>query len=61
MLLTASDIAKQLRVHRQRVYEWLRLPPEQGGIPHYSFGNTKRVDPNDFEKWLKKQKIKNKE
>lgn len=53
MLITAGEIAKELRVHRQRVYEWLNIPAEQGGLPHYTFGKIKRVDREAFEQWKK--------
>lgn len=58
MFITESDIAKELRVHRQRVYEWLNLKPEHGCIPHYQFGKVKRVDREQFEELLKQKLVK---
>lgn len=55
MLITVAEIAKELRVHRQRVYEWLNTPASQGGLPHYQFGSTKRVDREVFNQWLKER------
>lgn len=55
MLLTAAEIAKILRIDRRRVYELLQLKPEHGGIPHYEFGRTKRVDFEMFEKWMQER------
>lgn len=54
-LITAQDIAKLLKVSRQRVYELLRLKPEYGGIPYYEIGTSKRVRKQDFENWLQER------
>lgn len=55
-ILTAQDIASYLRISRGSVYEFLKLKPEHGGIPNIAIGLSKRVEKNDFIKWMKDQK-----
>ncbi|QYR20834.1 helix-turn-helix domain-containing protein [Paenibacillus sp. sptzw28] len=55
-ILTAQHIADYLGVSRRRVYEHFQLKAEAGGIPNFSFGNSKRVDKADFIRWKESQK-----
>jgi len=51
-ILTAQDIASHLRISRKRVYELMQMSPKHGGIPCFSVGKSRRVERNDFERWL---------
>ncbi|MEJ8306633.1 helix-turn-helix domain-containing protein [Saccharibacillus sacchari] len=55
-ILTAADIAGYLKISRRRVYEFLLLEPEQGGIRHAKFGASKRIERSDFIDWVENQK-----
>lgn len=55
-VMTAADIAGYLKISRRRVYEFLLLDPEQGGIRHAKFGTSKRIERADFIEWVEKQK-----
>ncbi len=55
-IMTAADIAGYLKISRRRVYEFLLLDPAQGGIRHAKFGASKRVEREDFIKWVESQK-----
>jgi len=55
-MMTAADIAGYLKISRRRVYEFLLLDPEQGGIRHAQFGASKRVERADFFDWIEKRK-----
>jgi hypothetical protein len=54
--LTAQHISDFLQISRRRVYELFQLHKEQGGIPNFEIGISKRVDKSDFRKWLSKKK-----
>lgn len=54
--LTANHIADYLQISRRRVYELFQLHTEQGGIPNFEIGISKRVDKSDFEKWIIQRK-----
>ncbi|PGR96903.1 DNA-binding protein [Priestia megaterium] len=55
-MLTAQHIAKYLGISRRRVYELLQLSEEVGGIKCFQIGASKRVDKEDFFKWIEKKK-----
>lgn len=54
--LTAQQISEFLGISRKTVYELLKVPVEQGGIPHYEIGHSKRVEKADFKQWIKQLK-----
>jgi excisionase family DNA binding protein len=59
--LTATHISQFLGISRRRIYELFQIQEDQGGIPNYEIGASKRVDKSDFEKWIsqkKEEKIK---
>lgn len=61
-ILTAQDIAEYLVISRRRVYELFQLHPDHGGIPNFDIGFSKRVQKEDFIKWIgrrKEEKVKN--
>jgi predicted transcriptional regulator len=62
MWMTAQDIADELHISRQSVYDVMRMPSEKGGLVFYCFGvsktASKRVKRVDFEKWLEGRKVK---
>ena len=51
-ILTPAMIAKYLGIGRGRVYDYLRTPPIQGGLPHFMIGAHMRIRKVDFLKWL---------
>jgi excisionase family DNA binding protein len=55
-ILTAQHIAKYLGISRRRVYELLQMSEEAGGIRCFQIGLSKRVDKDDFFKWIEKKK-----
>jgi len=55
-ILTAKHIAEYLKISRRRVYELFQLNPEYGGIPNFEIGASKRVEKDDFIKWISEQK-----
>lgn len=55
-ILTAQHIAKYLGISRRRVYELLQMREEAGGIKCFQIGFSKRVDKDDFFKWIEKKK-----
>ena len=55
-ILTAKLIATYLGVSRRRVYELFQLNPKHGGIPNFEIGASKRVDKQDFIKWIEDRK-----
>lgn len=55
-IMTAADVAGYLKISRRRVYEFLLLDPEQGGIRHAEIGQTKRIERVDFLDWFENQK-----
>ncbi|OEH91970.1 helix-turn-helix domain-containing protein [Bacillus solimangrovi] len=56
--MTAQQISEFLGISRKTVYELLKVHIEQGGIPNYEIGNSKRVDKVDFMQWIKQLKEK---
>ncbi|MCY9737939.1 helix-turn-helix domain-containing protein [Paenibacillus alvei] len=54
-ILTASDIAKYLKLSRRRVYELFDLSPEMGGIPNFNIGLSRRVRKEDLMEWIGEQ------
>lgn len=54
--LTAQHIADFLQISRRRVYKLFQLHKEQGGIPNFEIGTSKRVDKSDFKNWLIQKK-----
>jgi excisionase family DNA binding protein len=60
-ILTAKHIAEYLSLSRKRVYELFQIIPTAGGIPNFDIGASKRVDKQEFIKWIddrKQEKIK---
>ncbi len=55
-ILTAQDIASYLHISRRRVYELFQMRESNGGIRSFSIGNSKRVDKQDFIRWIEKRK-----
>jgi excisionase family DNA binding protein len=54
--LTALNISQFLQISRRRVYELFQIPVDKGGIPHFKIGASKRVDKDDFKKWINEMK-----
>ncbi|WP_078382366.1 helix-turn-helix domain-containing protein [Sutcliffiella halmapala] len=54
--LTAQHISDFLGISRRRVYELFNMTEFAGGIPSFNIGNTKRVDKEDFKKWIQSRK-----
>lgn len=55
-ILTAQDIADFLRIGRKRVYELMDLAPDHGGIPNFSVGRSRRVEREEFKRWIEQRK-----
>ncbi|WP_313635013.1 helix-turn-helix domain-containing protein [Exiguobacterium sp.] len=45
-----------LGISRRRVYELMQLSEEAGGIRCFKIGASKRVDKEDFVKWIERKK-----
>ncbi|MEB1808958.1 MAG: helix-turn-helix domain-containing protein [Bacillaceae bacterium] len=56
--LTANHISHFLGISRRRVYELFQTHIDQGGIPNYEIGISKRVDKEDLKLWITQQKEK---
>ncbi|HUX46632.1 MAG TPA: helix-turn-helix domain-containing protein [Desulfosporosinus sp.] len=54
-ILTAQHISSFLGISR-RVYELFQLNPNFGGIPNFDIGASKRVEKQDFFKWIEARK-----
>lgn len=54
--LTAQQISDFLVVSRKRIYELFRIPAEQGGIPNFKVGTTKKTHKVDLKHWIMKMK-----
>jgi excisionase family DNA binding protein len=54
--LTAQQISNFLKISRKSVYELFRIPAEQGGIPYFQVGGTKKTDKEDLKHWITKMK-----
>lgn len=48
--LTPQDIMKHLQLGRDKAYEICRLP----GFPAIKIGQSYRIDPEEYKKWLKR-------
>lgn len=57
-MLTAQHIATFLQISRRRVYELFQMKEDAGGIRNFDIGNSKRVDKEDFIRWIETQKEK---
>ncbi|PGV47027.1 helix-turn-helix domain-containing protein [Bacillus sp. AFS037270] len=57
-ILTAQHIADYLGISRRRVYELIQMSEEAGGIRCFTIGLSKRVDKEDFLKWIEMKKNK---
>lgn len=57
--LTANQISQFLGISRRRVYELFQINVNHGGIPHFKIGASKRVDKDDFKKWIEQRKKEN--
>lgn len=55
-ILTAQHISDYLGICRRRVYELFQLSPEEGGIPSFDIGLSRRVEKQDFLGWIRSQK-----
>lgn len=56
--ISAKHIAKFLGISRRRVYELLQIHEDNGGIPNFSIGTSKRVEKSDFQQWITNKKKK---
>jgi excisionase family DNA binding protein len=54
--LTAQHISQFLGISRRRVYELFQAHVEQGGIPNFEIGASKRVEKSDFKNWIAQRK-----
>jgi excisionase family DNA binding protein len=54
-ILTPSMIAKYMRIGRGKVYQYLKMSPHHGGIPHMMCGAHMRIRRIDFMRWLDAQ------
>ncbi|KQL57131.1 MULTISPECIES: helix-turn-helix domain-containing protein [Bacillaceae] len=54
--LTALHISHFLGISRRRVYELFQIQVQQGGIPNFQIGASKRVDKADFKQWITQRK-----
>lgn len=54
--LTALHISEYLQISRRRVYELFLLHVDEGGIPNFSIGASKRVEKKDFKMWISRKK-----
>ncbi|WP_391117751.1 helix-turn-helix domain-containing protein [Psychrobacillus sp. L3] len=57
--LTAQHISQFLGISRRRVYELFLVHVEQGGIPNFEIGASKRVEKSDLKNWIAHRKEKN--
>ncbi|OMF54664.1 DNA-binding protein [Paenibacillus rhizosphaerae] len=57
-VLTAQNISDILGISRRRVYELFQLSPDEGGIPNYEIGISKRADKADVLAWKESLKTK---
>lgn len=48
--LKPQDIMKHLQLGRDKVYELCRIP----GFPAVKIGSSYRIDPEEYQKWLKR-------
>lgn len=55
-ILTAQNISDYLGISRRRVYELLQLSEELGGIRCLELGASKRVEKEDFFRWIEAKK-----
>lgn len=55
-ILTAQHISSFLGISRRRVYELFQLKQDNGGIPNFDIGASKRVERQDFFKWIEARK-----
>ena len=55
-ILTAQLIANYLGISRRRVYELFQIVPNAGGIPNFEIGLSKRVEKEDFLRWIGERK-----
>ncbi|WP_134705136.1 helix-turn-helix domain-containing protein [Ammoniphilus sp. YIM 78166] len=55
-VLTAQHIASYLHISRRRVYELFQMSEAAGGIRNFDVGNSKRVDKQDFIRWMESRK-----
>lgn len=55
-ILTAQHISDYLGICRRRVYELFQLSTEEGGIPNFDIGLSRRVVKEDLIDWIKERK-----
>lgn len=55
-MLTAQNISDYLGISRKRVYEFMNLSKDQGGLVCIKIGITKRVAKEDFVEWIRERK-----
>lgn len=60
-ILTAQHIATYLGISRGKIYTLFQIKPVAGGIPSFNIGASKRVEKEDFVKWIEEQKSKKSE
>jgi hypothetical protein len=55
-ILSAQHIANYLQISRRRVYELFQMTEAAGGIRNFDIGASKRVDKQDFIRWIEIRK-----
>ncbi len=59
-VLTTQQVAQYLNLSRRRIYEFIQLQPENGGLPSFKLGAgpkaPRRVYKSDLLQWLEAQK-----
>jgi hypothetical protein len=55
-ILSAQHIANYLQISRRRVYELFQMTEAAGGIRNFDIGASKRVDKQDFIRWIEARK-----
>lgn len=56
-ILTVNHIAAFLHLSNRKIYELLRLKKEYGGIPNFRIGTSKRVNKEDFVRWIEERRM----
>jgi len=55
-ILTAQHISTYLGISRKKIYQLFQVKPTAGGIPNFAIGSFKRVDKQDFLRWIEARK-----
>lgn len=54
IFLTIDEVSKTLNLSKMTIYRYINA----GKLPAYKFGREFRIEPKDFDDFLKKNKIK---